>query len=287
MKKEDLKKAQKPFHQLFAYGIDADCHKVDTEESGFTYQAGIPSVYSSRTGERVCRGDINGLGRAVSQSKWFNQLGGYYTFSPEVSDAIGGYPLGAILYYKDNETGYIRVVRSLIPDNTYDFVEDPTLINNVYWSYVDNVPPSGFRPRIFQGNSDGQAELTVDSEPVLIKRPCVFTIQTGCDSLDTTDDDADFTLFVTVKRKDSDEFFTAGLICYLPSSASVISQGIIADPRYDPVAAIVTKSFHAFNSPSPIQLYLLAGDQVKLTGNRNYDPIKSEKYKYWINPLSY
>lgn len=287
MTKEDLQSAQTPIPQLFAYGIDADCHKVDSEESGFSYRAGISSVYSSRTGERVCRGDINGIGRAVSQSKWFNQLGGYYTFIPEVSDAIGGYPLGAILYYRDNQTGYIRVVRSLVPDNTYNFVEDPTLINNLYWSFVDNVPPSGFRPRIFQKPERVEGKLTIDSEPVLIKEPCVFTIQTGCDNLGMTDDNADFTLYVTVKRKYSDEFFTAGLICYLPSSASVISQGIISDPRSDAAAQAISKAFHAYNSPSPIQLYLLAGDMVKLTGNRNYDAIKSEEYQYWINPLTY
>lgn len=286
MTREDLEKARVPVPQLFAYGLNADCHKVGTAASGYTYQAGIPSMYSSRTGKRVCRGDINGIGRAATQSKWFNQLGGYYTFSQEVSDAIGGYPEGAILYYKDETTGRLRTVRSLVPDNDYNFVEDASLINDEYWSYVDNVPPSGFRPRIFQDFSGygGKNYLSVDQQ-VTVDVPCVFIIQTGCDSLDITGDDADYTMFATVKRKDGEEFFTAGLVCFLPAIASVISSGIVSDPRYDGIAKAEQNCFHAYNSPSPIQLYLLPGDTVKLTGNREFEAIKAEKYQYWIIPL--
>lgn len=286
MKKTELKNARLPVPHLFAYGLDADCHKVGTEESGFTYEAGIPSMYSSRTGKRVCRGDINGIGRAATQSKWFNQLGGYYTFSQEVSDAIGGYPEGAILYYKDNTTGRLRTVRSLIPDNAYNFADDPSLINDEYWSYVDNVQPSGFRPMIFQDfvNNPKSGILRVD-QTVTVTYPCVFMIQTGCDNMDTTGDDADFIMHATVRREGETEFYTAGLVCYLPALASVVASGIISDPRYDAAAKTMGSAYHAYNSPSPIQLYLLPGDTVKLTGNREFEAIQSEEYKYWIIPL--
>ena len=289
MTSSDLKKAKVPISNLFAYGIDADCHSVDTSASGFTYQAGIPSTYSSINGKKVCRGDMNGLGRSITQSKWFNQLGGYYTFSKEVSDSIGGYPQGAILYYKDIDTGKIRTVRSLIADNTYDFVDDPSLINGEYWQYVDNVPPSGFRPRIFQDffniNKDSTTNSLRVGEMVLVDKPCVFMIQTGCDSIDCTNDGTDYSMYVTVKRKDDTVFYTAGLICYLPPLSSVVSQGILSDERYENVANRTKEGLHAFNSPSLIQLYLLPGDTVKLSGSRDFSEIENETFNYWIVPL--
>lgn len=286
MTKEDLKNASTPIPGLFASGVNADCHKVSTSASGFTYEAGIPSSYSSYSGKKVCRGDVNGLVRAVTQGKWFNQLGGYYTFSQEVSDAIGGYPQGAILYFKDTETGQVRVVRSLIPDNTYNFVETPDYINNEYWSFVDNIPSRTFRPRVFpQLGNMVEGNLAID-EDLFIDKPCLFMIETGTSLTDATDDGSDYTLFITVQREVDEQYYTAGLICYLPSISSVLAQGIISDPRNDTAAKVVAQSFHAYNSPSPIQLYLSAGDVVKLTGNREYAKIKSETYHYWITPLT-
>lgn len=286
MTKADLKEASNPFPQLFAYGIDADCHKISSSASGFTYESGIPSAYSSLQGKKVCRGDINGIGRAITQSKWFNQLGGYYTFSREVSDFIGGYPLGAILYYKDDESGYVRVVRSLIPDNEYDFVENPEFINNEYWSYVDNVIPVGFRPRIFPAFSDPAVKtgtLRVNEE-VTADCPSLFMIQTGCDSMDSTEGESDYFLYATVRRYGETEFYTAGLVCYLPSEPYIITQGVKTVQECD-FAPVDTKAFHAYNAPSPIQFYLLGGDTVKLSGNMNFPKIESEVYSYWIFPL--
>ena len=286
MTKQDLDNAGNIIPGLFAFGVDADCHRVDSAESGFSYKAGIPSSYASLTGKKVCRGDINGLFRATSQIKWFNQLGGYYTFDQGVSDKIGGYPQGAVLYYKEPDTGYIREVMSLIPDNNYDFVETPEYINNEYWTFVDNIPPRTFRPRVFPRLDEQTTGTLKVGNELLIDKPCLFTIKTGCDKYDATGDGSDYTLFITVKRKDGDEFFTAGLICYLPSISSVLAQGIISDPRYDRAAKALQSAFHAFNSPSPIQLYLVAGDVVKLSGNREFSKIASETYDYWITPLS-
>ena len=285
MTKNDLLQAETPIPQLFAYGISADCHLVSTPASGFTYELGIPSSYSSLTGKKVCRADVNGLGRAITQSKWFNQLGGYYTFSPEVSELIGGYPEGAILYYKDPTTGYIRLVRSLIPDNTNDFVSDPSFIDDVNWSYVDNIPSSSFKPKVFVDLAEPETGTLHEGDDKTFASPCLVILQTGCDSMDCTNDDADYTMFATVKRHDGDEFFTAGVVCYLPALATPIADGIIADPRNDTAAEVLSTSFHAFNSPSPIQLYLNAGDTLKLTGNRSLPGIANESFQFWAYSL--
>lgn len=289
MRKEDLEKARTYIPQLFAYGINAECHKVDTDASGFTYKAGIPSIYSSLQGQKVCYADINGLVRSTTQSKWFNQLGGYYTFDPDVSEKIGGYPLGAVLSYKDPETGYIREVRSLIADNTYNFVEDPSFINDTYWEYVDNVPPSGFRPRIFPKYEQIVDGCLVIDELLEIKYPCMMMLATGCDSTDATRDGQDYYLYATVKSEGQDLFYTAGLVCYLPDIPDVLSEGVLVEYKdcenANAVAKQMQKSFNAFSSPSPIQLYLLPGDVLKLSGNRDLEIMKSEEFTYWMFPL--
>ena len=78
----------------------------------------------------------------ASQAGYFNAAGGYYTFDPAVAEAIGGYPYGAILRWRDPATGAIRVVRSLKPDNTADFVADPNLIDDENWAFADDFAPA-------------------------------------------------------------------------------------------------------------------------------------------------
>lgn len=76
--------------------------------------------------------DFNGLFNVVSQHNFFAQNGGTYSFNQAVSDAIGGYPKNAVLwYFPENEDPCL--VRSLINDNTNNFVEDPTLIDDEHW----------------------------------------------------------------------------------------------------------------------------------------------------------
>ena len=297
MTKEQLEKSQKPVPALFASAINSDCHKVDTQASGFSYQYGIPSTYASLTGKKVCRGDVNGIGRAITQMKWFNQLGGYYTFDTQVSELIGGYPQGAVLKYKDEETGFVREVMSLIPDNTFNFVESPEFINDEYWTYVDNVPIRSFRPLLIPVVSEVTVGNLRVNEELTVERPSQFMIATGADTLDCTDDGSDYYLYLDVKSLDREEFFTAGLILFLPSQTSVITQGIVQDPKntikdtknndFSPIGDRLQQGFHAYSSPSPIQIFLSAGDTVKLSGNRVFTPIDSESFQYWIFPLTY
>ena len=287
MTRAELESAKTLVPGLFASGHESFFNKVDSKDSGFSYKSGIPSSYSSYNGKRVNRLDVNGLVRATTQSKFFNQLGGYYTFSQEVSDMIGGYPFGAVLKYKDESSGHVREVRSLIQDNTYDFVTNPEYINNIYWSFVDNIPQIDFRPRIFPDFSrakKGQVQL---GWKIPIDIPCLFIIQTGCSTTDRSPDGSDYYLYATVKKNGHDIYSTAGLICYLPADASCFSQGMVSLPLYSFAAEIVSKSFYAWNAPFPLQIYLSQGDVVSLQGNRECSALQQETFQYWIVPLDF
>ena len=137
---------------LFGFGLSADgddLHLVESDKSGFNYREGVPAMYMARTGKKVVRADINGMGRMVSQAGFFNASGGYYTFDPAIAEAIGGYPYGAILRWKDPDSGLVRIVRSLKPDNKDDFVADPSLIDGDSWDFADRALPMSVRPRVF------------------------------------------------------------------------------------------------------------------------------------------
>jgi hypothetical protein len=63
--------------------------------------------------------------------------GSQFTFDSTLSTAINGYDTGAILYCESNNT----YQRSLINNNTYDFVGNPQFINDgVHWSTVTPYP---------------------------------------------------------------------------------------------------------------------------------------------------
>lgn len=75
------------------------------------------------------RRDFNGIGNLLSQFYFAFQNGWWPTFDADVSTAIGGYALGAILWYDTG--GYF--VKSLKANNTDNFVSDPTKIDGVSW----------------------------------------------------------------------------------------------------------------------------------------------------------
>lgn len=70
--------------------------------------------------------DFNGLGNLLSQFYFFTQNGGSYTFNQSVSDAIGGYPLGARLWYIGADGA--QVLRSTKANNTDNFNNDSSYI---------------------------------------------------------------------------------------------------------------------------------------------------------------
>lgn len=81
------------------------------------------------------RKDFNGLGYLTTTYDYFAQAGGKYTFNQMVSDAIGGYPLNARLWYLDNGVSYI--LRSTKADNEDNFITNPSYIGT---SWVKDTP---------------------------------------------------------------------------------------------------------------------------------------------------
>ena len=73
--------------------------------------------------------DFNGILNLVSQFYFFTQNGGTYTFNQSVSDAIGGYPENALLwYYPDENNVTAKWLRSTKANNTDNFITNPEVI---------------------------------------------------------------------------------------------------------------------------------------------------------------
>ena len=121
---------------------------------------GFPPICSERIadgGKAPRRADFNGAFNLVTQQHFFFQNGGTETFRQDVSDAIGGYPLNARLWYTDGNNESV-IVRSLIQNNTYNFNTTPSYIDGIHWvvdvesgapvgavmPYAGSTPPDGW-----------------------------------------------------------------------------------------------------------------------------------------------
>ena len=82
--------------------------------------------------------DLNGFYNILSQFYFYTQNGGVFTFDQSVSNAIGGYPQGAVLYWKHDNV--IERVESQIANNTYNFVTTPSYIDGAKWKIVTDAP---------------------------------------------------------------------------------------------------------------------------------------------------
>ena len=80
------------------------------------------------------RKDFNGLGYLTTLYDFFYQAGGTFTFNQTTAVGIGGYPLGARLWYGNGTDGWI--LRSTIQDNYDDFVNGKTY-NSGTGTWVD------------------------------------------------------------------------------------------------------------------------------------------------------
>ena len=104
-------------------------------------QTGFPAITQTlidNGGIPPERKDFNGLGYMLSSFYYFIQCGGIYTFEQDVSDAIGGYPQGSILYYTDGD-GITYRVKSNKANNTDNFVTTPSYIGDS-WDIVSDTP---------------------------------------------------------------------------------------------------------------------------------------------------
>lgn len=115
----------------FAYnGQKNTIPDAPTGDAHASVQEGFPPVTMialDEGGEAPYGQDFNGLGNLLSQFYFFKQNGGMYTFEPEVSQMIGGYPKNAMLwYFPDNAPA--KWLRSTKPNNTDNFITNPEVI---------------------------------------------------------------------------------------------------------------------------------------------------------------
>ena len=148
--------------QPIAQNGDKNTIPVTNDQSlGLMSQStGFPPITSTRIadgGKAPRRADFNGAFNLLSQQHYFFQNGGTETFRQEVSDAIGGYPLGARLWYT-NSDGMTVVLRSLIQNNTFNFNSNSSYIDGIHWEvdiqsgapvgslmpYAGTTPPDGW-----------------------------------------------------------------------------------------------------------------------------------------------
>ena len=93
-----------------------------------SYQDGFPSVTSTPIpdgGIPPNRLDFNGMGTIFTAYAYAIQQGQYTTFDNSVSTKIGGYPLGAVLWYVDSGVPQY-LVQSLVANNTESDLTDTT-----------------------------------------------------------------------------------------------------------------------------------------------------------------
>lgn len=125
--------------------VDPPVSSIDpnivTQEDGYPISQATPF---NSGGVPVDRAQTNGLQRLYSSILVWLNVGGTFTFDATVATA-GGYNEGAILYCASNNT----FQRSLIPDNTADFVTTPSYIDDgVNWATV-TATPSIYNPNLF------------------------------------------------------------------------------------------------------------------------------------------
>lgn len=118
-----------------AGGQHADIPNITSNRGRASFQQGFPIATAtpiSQGGVPPVRQDMNAMGYIPMSHSFYAQNGGCYTFNQEVSDAIGGYPKGAILWvWKDGVPSY--PVRSMKNGNSDNFVESPSVIDGVSW----------------------------------------------------------------------------------------------------------------------------------------------------------
>ena len=100
-------------------------------QEGFPAITGLPISQGGIPPERQ---DFNGAMNLNSQFYFAFQNGWLPTFSQDVSDAIGGYPQGAVLWYQSSDG--LQILQSAIPNNTNNFITSPSVVIGTSWTVV-------------------------------------------------------------------------------------------------------------------------------------------------------
>ena len=122
----------KPFAEQGDKNIIPDVNTDASEPQRADFTNGYPAIVSlppDQGGLPPERKDFNALGYLTTTYDFFYQAGGVFTFDPTISAAIGGYPIGARLWYTDSD-GKTVLLRSSIGNNTNNFLTDPTVIGH-------------------------------------------------------------------------------------------------------------------------------------------------------------
>ena len=105
-----------------------------------SFDTGFGESYSkpkSAGGRYLLRNQINSLGNIASLFNNMNKNGFAPVFNKEISDKIGGYPKGVILWNINDVDSY-RVI-SLVDDNTFDYRVQG--VDNIHWKVVNSISP--------------------------------------------------------------------------------------------------------------------------------------------------
>lgn len=118
-----------------AFAYNGEKNTIPEEPTGSflaSIQEGFPPItmMPKKNGGQPPEGkDFNGIFNLMSQFYFFTQNGGTYTFNQSVSDAIGGYPENALLwYYPDENNVTAKWLRSTKANNTDNFITNPEVI---------------------------------------------------------------------------------------------------------------------------------------------------------------
>lgn len=127
---------------------DGDKNTIPSAATGTqraSLEEGFPEITSkpiSEGGIPPEREDFNGAMNLNSQFYFAFQNGWWPTFDAEVSTAIGGYPLGAVLWWFPTTGEYANMavpLKSLVANNTYNFNTNTSYIG-VYWQPLYKQP---------------------------------------------------------------------------------------------------------------------------------------------------
>lgn len=92
----------------------------------------ITSLLPANGGIPPERKDFNALGYLTTLYDYFYQVGGTFGWNDDICEDIGGYPVGARLWYT-KQNGETIIVRSMIGNNTYNFTQDESYIDGEKW----------------------------------------------------------------------------------------------------------------------------------------------------------
>lgn len=96
---------------------------------------GFPAVFSQGLksgGKSVPRKGFNGVLNALSSAICNLQQGGLNRFDQDLATSIGGYAEGAVLFHTvDSTTGEESLIRSMIPNNSFNPEANVNFIDNI------------------------------------------------------------------------------------------------------------------------------------------------------------